>query len=140
MIGFHHNDGGREASGRKGTAGDCVARSLAIATGRSYDECYSALASAMKKAGHPKSARNGIPRTVSTKVFKEFGLTKISLPKAKPTLTEAHEQYGTCIAKTTKHMMALRDGYLQDIYDIRTYEWEGVVRERKATTVWIPTQ
>jgi len=35
-----HNDGGREAAGYKGTTGDCVCRSIAIATERSYQEIY----------------------------------------------------------------------------------------------------
>lgn len=37
------NDGGRAAAGFKGTARDCVARSIAIATGLPYCEVYDAL-------------------------------------------------------------------------------------------------
>ena len=34
------NDGGRAAAGYKGKAGDCVVRSIAIATGVNYEEVY----------------------------------------------------------------------------------------------------
>ena len=34
------NDGGREQAGYKGLTGDCVARSIAIASGRDYQTVY----------------------------------------------------------------------------------------------------
>jgi hypothetical protein len=37
-------DGGRAAAGYKGTAGDCVCRAIAIATGLPYQRVYTALA------------------------------------------------------------------------------------------------
>ena len=37
---FQFNDGGRVAAGYKGSAGDCVVRSVAIATGLPYQEIY----------------------------------------------------------------------------------------------------
>ena len=42
--GFIRDDGGRAAAGFKGSAGDCVARSIAIAAGLPYAEVYVALA------------------------------------------------------------------------------------------------
>jgi len=41
---WQYNDGGRKASGRKGTAADCVTRAVAIASGRPYDEVYKRMA------------------------------------------------------------------------------------------------
>ena len=41
---FTYNDGGRAASGRKGFAGDCVCRAVAIAAELPYDEVYARLA------------------------------------------------------------------------------------------------
>lgn len=41
---FKYNDGGREAAGYKGKTGDCVCRSICIATGLPYDEVYGTLA------------------------------------------------------------------------------------------------
>ena len=37
---FQFNDGGRIAAGYKGSAGDCVVRSVAIATGLPYQKIY----------------------------------------------------------------------------------------------------
>jgi len=54
---FKFNDGGRKASGRRGTAGDCVARAVAIASGRPYDEVYKRLASG--NAGTRPPSRKG---------------------------------------------------------------------------------
>lgn len=36
MSGFTYDDGGRAAAGFKGSAGDCVARSIAIVAGLHY--------------------------------------------------------------------------------------------------------
>ena len=60
----HHveNDAGRAAAGFVGKARDCVARAVAIASGRPYDEVYKRLADAMKwietimpMVGHPST-------------------------------------------------------------------------------------
>ena len=40
---FVFHDGGRAAAGYKGTTGDCVTRSIAIPTEKSYKEVYDAL-------------------------------------------------------------------------------------------------
>jgi len=40
---FIFHDGGRAAAGFKGTTGDCVTRSIAIATGKTYQEVYDVL-------------------------------------------------------------------------------------------------
>lgn len=64
---FTKDDGGREAAGFRGSAGDCVARSIAIATRRPYAEVYDALAdgTGRQRASpgrdrRPRSAANGI--------------------------------------------------------------------------------
>jgi hypothetical protein len=41
---FIFNDGGRAKAGFKGKASDCVCRSIAIATGKPYQEIYDVLA------------------------------------------------------------------------------------------------
>lgn len=40
---FVFHDGGRDAAGYKGSTGDCVTRSIAIAAGKPYQEVYDAL-------------------------------------------------------------------------------------------------
>lgn len=77
LLQFQYDDGGRAAAGYKGTAGDCVARAVAIATGQPYREVYDALAAgtgaqrATKRTGkQPASARNGI--NVKRKWFRDY--------------------------------------------------------------------
>ena len=73
---FKYNDGGREAAGYKGQAGDCVARAVSIASGRPYAEVYARLAKgtgsqrAGKKGKRSASARNGV--NVTRKWFKDL--------------------------------------------------------------------
>lgn len=49
------------------------------------------------------------------------------------------------MVKTTKHVVALKDGKVQDTWDSRGYYWQDYgdsmnkrFRERKAMTVWVP--
>lgn len=49
LLGYVKNDGGRAADGFKGRAGDCVARSVAIALDLYYDEVWHALARELKR-------------------------------------------------------------------------------------------
>ena len=74
---FVYNDGGREAAGYKGSAGDCVCRAVAIAAQLPYQEVYNRLAEGnasqrkSKRTGkQPWSARNGIYTT--RKWFKDY--------------------------------------------------------------------
>jgi len=63
---FQFDDGGRQAAGYRGFAGDCVCRAIAIATKKPYQEIYERLAvgNGSQRAGRrgkrPRSARNGI--------------------------------------------------------------------------------
>ena len=63
---FRWDDGGRAAAGFKGEADDCVCRSIAIATGKDYQEVYDALNEIAKseRIGKRKrkksSAREGV--------------------------------------------------------------------------------
>jgi hypothetical protein len=74
---FVITDGGRAAAGFTGRAGDCVARSLAIITGRPYQEIYDRLAKETgsqrrgKYTGHRiSSASHGI--NTGRKWFKDY--------------------------------------------------------------------
>ena len=141
-IGWEYDDGGRAASGRKGSAGDCVVRAIAIVSGAYYDEVYRVCANHNQKYCGQRSARNGVDKRAYEKAMREFGLTKVPLPRgSKPTFSEAHERYGNCVASTTGHLAALKDGALRDTVDWRTYVWlpDGEVRERKAMSVFVPS-
>ena len=147
MIRYEYNDGGREAAGYKGKAGDCVVRAIAIISGKSYRDIYRACAEANSKAKRGngvRSARNGVWKDAYEVVMKALGFEKIKLGRGgRPTFSEAHERYGNCVVKTTRHLAAIKDGALQDIFDGRTYQWSEYeeatpeTRERKATSIWV---
>ena len=144
MIGYKYDDGGRSLAGLKGDTRDCVARALAIFTGDPYLYIYRELASANARAGHKRSARNGVPKAVYARVFERHGLRKVPLGRGeRPTFSEAYRRYGDCIVSTTKHLAAIKGGELRDTFDGRTYEWvdfhadEVEVRQRKAMSVWV---
>lgn len=54
------NDGGRGLAGRKGTAGDCCARSVSIVTGRDYATVWAELAELHHAQGLGRTADRGI--------------------------------------------------------------------------------
>lgn len=78
---FVWNDGGRAASGFVGSAGDCVARAIAIATGKPNREVYGALG---EIAG--ETARNGVIQQFTRQYSNHSGgcsqSTKESYPRA----------------------------------------------------------
>ena len=76
IMPFVQDDGGRAAAGYKGAAGDCVCRSITIATGKPYREVYARLARetgnqrASKRGKRAASASRGI--NTGRKWFKEY--------------------------------------------------------------------
>jgi hypothetical protein len=61
---FVYDDGGRAAAGYNDAAGDCVCRSISIATGMAYSQVYASLNGAEKTErpirGKRSSTRNGV--------------------------------------------------------------------------------
>ncbi len=69
---FIWNDGGRAACGFVGLTGDCVTRSIAIATGLVYRDVYRALSEASEK-----TARHGISDSVAADFLRSQGWENI---------------------------------------------------------------
>ena len=82
------DDGGRAAAGFRGEAGDCVTRSIAIATGLPYRQVYDELgwmigqwsrssgtrqARAWSAGRHGATPRNGTPPDVTRRYLAELG-------------------------------------------------------------------
>jgi hypothetical protein len=125
------DDGGRAAAGFKGTAGDCVCRSIAIVTGVPYGEVYARLADetgrqrAGKRGRKAASARNGI--STGRKWFKEYmaelGLRFVPLMGIGTGCTahlrdgESWVPAGRVIVNVSKHYTALVDGVIHDTHD-----------------------
>jgi hypothetical protein len=126
---YQYNDGGRQAAGFKGKAGDCVARAVAIASGRPYAEVYARLAEgtgsqrAGKKGKRAASARSGI--NVTRKWFKdlmtEWGFVWV------PTMTvgsgcKVHLRAdelpaGRLVVSVSQHYTTMIDGVIHDTWN-----------------------
>lgn len=123
---FVQNDGGRAAAGFKGSAGDCVTRSVAIASGKPYAEVYAALAAGMgsqRNAKKGRSARNGV--STKRKWFKDYmaslGFTWTPTmgigTGCKVHLREDELPAGTIVCAVSRHYVAVIDGTIHDTHD-----------------------
>ena len=124
---YVYDDGGRAAAGFKGSAGDCVARAVAIASGKPYTEVYAALADGMgsqritKRTKHRgASARNGV--SVRRKWFEdymrsigfEWTPTMLIGQGCKVHLTDGELPSGRLAVSVSKHYVAVIDGVIRD--------------------------
>lgn len=121
-VKFQLNDGGRAAAGYKGRAGDCVARAIAIAAERPYQEVYQRLASGNATKG-VRTARNGV--RVGSKWFKDYmaelGFRWVATmgigTGCKVHLKEDELPKGRIIVSLSRHYAAVIDGVLHDTYE-----------------------
>jgi len=126
---FIYDDGGRTAAGYKGEAGDCVCRAVAIVTGLPYQEIYDQLATETgkqrtgKRGKRPASARNGI--NTKRKWFHDY-MTSLNLiwtpcmaigSGCQVHLRDGELPMGRLLVSTSRHMTAVIDGVIHDIYD-----------------------
>jgi hypothetical protein len=123
---FKFNDGGRAAAGYKGDAGDCVTRSIAIATGRSYQEVYDALntikGSLRQTRGvRGSSARTGVSRTIYERYLVSLGWHFVPTMKigsgCKVHLRAKELPMGALIVRVSKHLTTVVDGVIHDTHD-----------------------
>jgi hypothetical protein len=131
---FLQNDGGRVASGFKGGAGDCVVRSIAIASGLSYMQVYEDLRSAnaryadlrndklARRLNHTGSSpRNGNHRKVFHDYILGLGFEWVPTMKVgggcQVHLRPEELPSGVLIVKVSKHLTAIVDGLIQDTHD-----------------------
>lgn len=126
-MGFVFNDGGRVAAGYKGAAGDCVCRSIAIVTGKPYQEVYDELnaLAASERTGRRKrgksSARTGVYKATIRKYLTSLGY------RWTPTmqigqgcavhLVSGELPRGRLIVSVSRHITAVIDGVIHDTHD-----------------------
>lgn len=125
---WEFNDGGRAAAGFIGkNAGDCVTRSIAIATGKPYQEVYDALnvAAQGERRGKRKrgisNARTGVYSTTARKYLASLGW-KFTPTMGIGTGCKVHLKadelpQGRLIVSVSKHYTAVVDGVIQDTHD-----------------------
>ena len=128
------NDGGRSAAGYKGSAGDCVVRSIAIVSGKPYQKVYQDLYTAnreFRKNSQTKlakslrqkndSPRTGTHRIIVKKYLKELGWkwtpTMFIGQGCKVHLKKNELPKGTLIVSCSKHITVVKDGILHDTHD-----------------------
>ena len=131
---FFRDDGGRAAAGfGSDNIGDCVCRSVAIASGRPYQEIYGSLARGNEaqrrsKHTHPahygvRSASNGV--YVQRKWFKDYmralGFEWVPTMRigqgCKVHLRANELPMGRLVVEVSKHSTAVIDGVIHDTYD-----------------------
>ena len=110
---FVYYDGGRIAAGYKNSAGDCVCRAVAIASGRSYAEVRDRLRRGTGRVRHSKrraSPDNGIPvlKRWFILLMEEFGFKFV----AKGEIPDE----GRVIVITRTHAFAVIDGIARDTH------------------------
>lgn len=120
------DDGGRAAAGYKASAGDCVCRAIAIATQRPYKEIYDLIIEFSKKERPSKRRKRSHPSTgvqhpTINRIMEHLGW------RWKPTMKidsgckvhlKAEElPPGRLVVKCSKHIVAVIDGVIHDIYD-----------------------
>jgi len=123
---FIKNDGGRLDAGYKGTAGDCVVRSIAIISGKPYQEVYDALNEAAKlerpRKGRTRStARNGVKKATIRRYMDSLGFKWTPCmgigTGCKVHLVDGELPMGRLVVSVSKHLTAVIDGVIHDIHD-----------------------
>lgn len=128
-MSFVFDDGGRAAAGYKGTTGDCVCRSIAIAAQLPYQEVYEALneLGAKERRGKRKrgtsNARTGVYKPAIRKFMASIGWKWVPTMQigsgCKAHLCAEELPKGRLVVNVSKHSTAMIDGVIHDTYDPR---------------------
>lgn len=130
---FTYNDGGREAAGFKGAhAGDCVARSIAIVTGKPYRLIWDALAHGnacqrrtkrSTKSTGKHTANNGIvtARKWFADYMRDLGFQWVPTMHigsgCKVHLRANELPAGKLVVNVSRHLTAVINGVIHDTYN-----------------------
>jgi hypothetical protein len=124
---FRFNDGGRRASGYRGKAGDCVVRSIAIATALPYQHIYDLVnrASVYERTGTRKrgksNARTGVYKSTIKRVMHSLGWVwtpTMQIGSGCTVHLRADElPPGRLVVSVSKHLTAVVDGVIHDTHD-----------------------
>ncbi len=116
MIQFKFNDGGRSKYFKAANVSDCAVRATAIASGRDYKEIYN-----LYKQVEGKSPRDGVKSATCRKVMQMLGAKWVSVMKIGSGVTmhlRSNEvPQGRIVCSCSRHLTAVIDGVLNDIYD-----------------------
>ena len=125
-MGFKFDDGGRAVAGYRGETGDCVTRAIAVITGKPYGEVYDALNGLIKSKRQTRrirgaSARTGVPKGIEKEYLAGLGYqwtpTMSIGSGCKVHLKAGELPMGRLIVRVSKHLTAVIDGVVHDIYN-----------------------
>lgn len=124
---FVFDDGGRLKAGYKGRTGDCVTRSIAIVTGKPYQEVYDALndLARSERTGKRKkkksNSRTGVYKQSYRCYLESLGWRWISTMAigsgCRVHLRASELPAGRLAVKVSRHLTAVVDGILHDTHD-----------------------
>jgi hypothetical protein len=122
---FVYNDGGRAAAGYKGRAGDCVVRAIAIAAQKPYREVYDAVnalaVGERARRGRGSSTRSGVGRTTYELYLREIGWEWVATMQVgsgcRVHLRTEELPKGRLVVRLSRHLTAVIDGVIHDIYN-----------------------
>ena len=124
---FRFHDGGRTAAGYRGKTGDCVVRSIAIATGLPYQQIYDLVnrSSVHERTGTRKrgksNARTGVYKSTIKRVMNSLGwvLTPTMQIGSGCTVHLRPDELppGRLVVSVSKHLTAVIDGVIHDTHD-----------------------
>lgn len=124
---YTYNDGGRKEHGYKGNAQDCVARAIAIAAQEPYELIYRELNEwgsrerLSKRRKTKSSARTGVYVPTIRKYLASKGWRWVPTMQigqgCKVHLRKEELPSGRLIVSVSKHVVAVIDGTINDIFD-----------------------
>lgn len=122
-----YNDGGRQAAGYKGDAGDCVTRAIAIVSGKPYQEVYGELKAEMRserpRSGKKRSSvRDGVKKATIKRYLHKLGFHWVACMQigtgCQVHLTDGElPAEGRLIVSVSRHLTAVIDGVIHDTHD-----------------------
>lgn len=132
-IQFNFNDGGRALAGYKSVTGDCVLRSIAIASEKAYEDVRKELMECTRVYGQTRRGRvakqcrksasvfNGVHKEVYHDYILGLGFSWVSTMQigsgCKVHLAESELPEGRLIVRLSKHLTAVIERVANDIYD-----------------------
>ncbi len=127
LLPFQFDDGGRKAAGYKGKTGDCVVRSIAVATGLPYQQIYDRVneLSKRERTGSRKrgksSARTGVYKGTTHKLLESLGWRWTPTMEigsgCKVHLRADELPSGRLIVSVSGHLTTVIDGVIHDTHD-----------------------
>jgi len=119
------DDGGRAAAGYRGNTSDCVCRTIAIVTGKPYQEVYDALnclsARERPRNGRRSSARTGVRKPTIRRYLESLGYIwtpTMHIGSGCTVHLRAGElPMGRLVVNLSRHLTAVIDGVIHDTHD-----------------------